>query len=186
LSWAAVFVAPALALALFSLFASRKREPAASLSHWPPATVIVPVKGEDEGLRANLLSLATLDYPDYELIVCAQSARDIPPGVLPPRVRVVLAGSGDPNTSEKILNLLAAVRQARGISSVFAFADSDGSVPKGWLQALVAPLSECDVGAATGYRWYAPEPPHFWSALRAVWNGAIAGRLNPGDSPFAW
>ena len=30
----------------------------------PPATVIVPVKGEDQGLRENLAALAALDYPD--------------------------------------------------------------------------------------------------------------------------
>ena len=51
----------------------------------PPATVIVPVKGDDEGLRENLAALASLDYPDYELIVAAQSADDIPRGVLPAR-----------------------------------------------------------------------------------------------------
>ena len=44
----------------------------------PPVTVIVPVKGYDEGLRENLAALAALDYPDYELIVAANWAEDIP------------------------------------------------------------------------------------------------------------
>ena len=34
--------------------------------------MIVPVKGQDEGLRENLAALAALDYPDYELIVVAR------------------------------------------------------------------------------------------------------------------
>src|ERR1035441_1571259 len=49
----------------------------------PPASVIVPVKGQDEGLRENLAALASLDYPDYELLIVARSAADIPSGVLP-------------------------------------------------------------------------------------------------------
>jgi cellulose synthase/poly-beta-1,6-N-acetylglucosamine synthase-like glycosyltransferase len=186
LSWAVFFVAPALALALFSLFRSRKPGQALRLSEWPPATVIVPVKGPDEDLRRNLAALASLDYPDYELIIAARRAADIPAGVLPDRVRVVLAGETDSETSEKILNLLAAVQLARRPSAVFAFADSDGRVPKEWLRALVAPLWETQVGASTGYRWYAPDPPDICSLLRAVWNGAILGNLRAGDSPFAW
>src|SRR5690242_14378856 len=90
----------------------------------PPATVIVPVKGEDDGLRENLAALAAQDYPDYELIVVAHSAADVPPGVLPNRVRLVLAHSHDPNTGEKVQNLQAAIRAARKRSDVFVFADS--------------------------------------------------------------
>src|SRR5262249_12940675 len=134
----------------------------------PAATVIVPVKGYDEGLRENLAALAALDYPDYELIVAAHSAADIPPGVLPSPVKVVLSHGDDPDTAEKIQNLLAAVRSARKRSEVLAFADSDGRPTKRWLRALVAPLSEAGVGASTGYRWFMPEPADFWSLLRAV------------------
>jgi hypothetical protein len=50
------------------------------------------VKGEDEGLRENLASLAEQDCPGYELIVRARRAADIPAGMLPPRVKIVLAG----------------------------------------------------------------------------------------------
>jgi cellulose synthase/poly-beta-1,6-N-acetylglucosamine synthase-like glycosyltransferase len=152
----------------------------------PPATVIVPVKGDDHDLGRNLAALASLDYPDYELIVAAQRASDIPPGVLPGGARVVLAGPGDARTSEKILNLLAAARMARRSSEVFAFADSDGCVPRGWLKALVAPLEQPGVGASTSYRWYEPERADLWSLLRAVWNGAIAGSLSAQDNAFAW
>jgi cellulose synthase/poly-beta-1,6-N-acetylglucosamine synthase-like glycosyltransferase len=148
--------------------------------------VIVPVKGEDEGLAENLRSLASLDYPDYELVVAAQYAADIPPGALPHGVRVVLAGAGDPSTGGKIVNLAAAVRHARQKSAILAFADSDGQVPPGWLRALAAPLRRDDVGASTGYRWYTPQPPDLASLLRAVWNGAIAASLATSATPFAW
>jgi ceramide glucosyltransferase len=186
------FVGPALVLAAVSLRGERKRaayvarrlgEQAEDL---PPATVIVPVKGYDEGLRENLAALASLDYPDYELIVTAHSADDIPAGVLPARVRVVLAHGPDDGTCEKVENLMAAVRASRKRSTVLAFADSDGRVRRGWLRALAAPLGEAGVGASTGYRWFVPEPPDFWSLLRGVWDAVAAGMLGAGDNRFAW
>lgn len=152
----------------------------------PPATVIVPVKGDDEGLRENLAALAALDYPDYELIVTAQAAADIPSGVLPRRVKVVLAHGGSAEASEKVQNLAAAVAAARRNSEIFAFADSDARVTAGWLRALVAPLAEPGVGASTGYRFFLPARGGAWSLLRAVWDGAAYGLLGSGDNPFAW
>jgi ceramide glucosyltransferase len=152
----------------------------------PPVTLIVPVKGEDEGLRENLAALADLDYPDYELVIAAQRAMDIPHGVLPRRLKVVLAHGGDPESGDKVRNLEAAVRAARKQSEVFAFADSDGRPQRGWLRALVAPLEHKGVGAATGYRWFTPQPATFWGLMCSVWNSVSGGMLGPGDNPFAW
>ena len=186
------FAGPALLLAAVSLRGERKRADyvaqrlAERPEDLPPATVIVPVKGYDEGLRENLAALAALDYPDYELIVTAQSAGDIPAGVLPARVRVVLSHGADSGASEKIQNLMAAVRAARKRTQVLAFADSDGRVTAGWLRALVAPLAEPGVGASTGYRWFLPDPPDFWSLLRGVWDAVAVGMLGAGDNRFAW
>jgi cellulose synthase/poly-beta-1,6-N-acetylglucosamine synthase-like glycosyltransferase len=186
------FAGPAVLLALVSLLNERARaqyvgrrlaEPPRSL---PPASVIVPVKGDDEGLRENLAALASLDYPDYELIVVAHSAADIPPGVLPGRVKVVLAHGNDSRTGEKVQNLQAAVRAARKRSVIFAFADSDGRPSPGWLRALVTPLDEQGVGASTGYRWFTPEPAGFWPLVRSVWDAVAAGKLGPGRNGFAW
>ncbi|MDR3704122.1 MAG: glycosyltransferase family 2 protein [Candidatus Sulfopaludibacter sp.] len=190
--WYWFFAGPALLLAIFSLRCERKRAEyvAARLAEepavLPPASVIVPVKGPDEGLRENLQALASLDYPDYELIVAAHSAADIPPGVLPARIKVVLAHGSDPHTGEKVQNLNAAVRAARKSSRVLAFADSDGRPTRRWLRALVTALSAEGVGAATGFRWFAPDPPDFWSLLRSVWDSVSLGLLGSGDCPFAW
>jgi ceramide glucosyltransferase len=195
--WFWFFAGPALILAFFSLRGERKRAAyvAARLAEAPApvmtaglprATVIVPVKGDDPGLRENLAALAAQDYPDYELIVVAHCAADIPAGVLPARVRVVLAHAREPGAGEKVLNLRTAVRFARKNSRLFAFADSDGRVSPTWLRALAAPLTDDSVGASTGYRWYAPEPPDFWSLMRGVWDAVIAGTFGPGANAFAW
>jgi len=190
--WYWFFAGPAILLAFLSLRGERRRAAyvARRLSEvpgrLPPASVLVPVKGEDEGLRENLAALAAQDYPDYELIVVARTAADIPPGVLPRRVRIVLARGPEEGAGEKVQNLQAAARAARKRSEILAFADSDGRPARGWLRALVAPLSEPGVGAATGYRWFTPVPPTFWSLLRGVWDAVIFGRLGPGDNAFAW
>ena len=187
-----LFVGPALVLAALSLRGERKRAAYAARrlsapgEYLPPASVIVPVKGPDEGLRENLAALAALDYPDYELIVAAQSAADIPPGVLPARVKVVLAHSAEAESSEKVRNLIAAVRATRQRTVIFAFADSDTRVTPRWLRALAAPLREPGVGASTGYRWFVPTPPTFWTLMRSVWDAVCAGMLGPGDNPFVW
>ena len=189
--WFWLFVGPALVLALRSLPGERARAKYTRQrlcehnEKLPPASVIVPVKGYDEGLRENLAALAALDYPDYELVVVARSAGDIPPGVLPRRSKVVLAHAEQAGTSEKVLNLAAAVHATRKRSEIFAFADSDGRVTARWLRALVAPLYEVGVGATTGYRWFTPRRPG-WALLRGVWDAVAAGMLGPGDNPFAW
>ncbi len=189
-----VLTALAIAMALASLRGDRRRaeyvvaalaEPAPAESLWP-ATVIVPVKGHDEGLRENLASLAALDYPDYELIVVARSEADLPAGAAPAGARVVFAGERPVDTGEKIHNLLAAIAASRAESEIFAFADSDGAVQSGWLSALAAPLAREGVGASTGYRWYLPQPPDFPSLLRSVWNSVIGGSFGPGANRFAW
>lgn len=152
----------------------------------PPVTLIVPVKGLEEGLAENLESLASQDYPAYELIVVARCGEDVPSGVVPHGARLVLAGDGEASTGEKVNNLMAAVRHAAPATEVFAFADSDGRVEAGWLRALVAPLSEPGVGASTGYRAYVPEPACAPSLIRALWNGSILASLGAGDAPLAW
>ncbi len=191
--WFWFFAGPALALALISLRGEHKRAAyvAGKLAEAPPAdlpaaTVIVPVKGGDHGLRENLAALAAQDYPEYELIVVARRAADIPADVLPSGARVLLAHAEEPDTGEKVLNLRTAVGYARRHSRILAFADSDGRVSRGWLRALAAGLADGGVGASTGYRWYAPEPPDFWSLARGVWDAVIGGSLVSDSAAFAW
>ncbi len=191
--WFWLFVGPALAPAIFALRGERTRArwvakqlAADSGDPTPPATVIVSLSGPEEHMRENLVALTSQDYPNYELLVSARTASDIPPNSLPPRVTVVLGGAQDEKSSPKVQNLLAGVRAARKLSEILVFADAAGHVSANWLRALVAPLADSDVGASTGYRFYAPDPPDFWSLARSVWDAPIAGLLGPGDNPFAW
>ena len=190
----AILVAPAVLLAAaswrgerdkFRYYRERLRDQTQS-SFLPPVSLIVPVKGQDEGLQENLAALASLDYPHYELIIAAHSPADIPAGVVPPGVQVVFSEGQPAPAAEKLQNLLAAVGTAKTESEVLAFADSDGRVNRGWLRALVAPLAETGVGATSGYRVYLPEIADFWSTLRSAWNAVIFGTFGPGNLEFVW
>src|SRR5262249_6631219 len=69
---------------------------------------------------------------------------------------------------------------------VLAFADSDVCLKRGWLRALVAPLSDRAVGATTGYRWFIPTSGGLVSLLRSALNGSIATTLGGHRNNFAW
>ncbi len=156
----------------------------------PKVTLILPVKGVDYDLAANLRSLGNQDYPDYELIVVCRDESD--PAVPAARMtlgenfRLVAAGDPPAHTGEKVHNLITAVNAARRESDVFVFADSDGQVRADWLRRLVAPLEEEALGATTAFRWHFPENGGFQPLLRSVWDSVIAGSMSAKDKNFAW
>jgi cellulose synthase/poly-beta-1,6-N-acetylglucosamine synthase-like glycosyltransferase len=163
----------------------------------PRASVFVPCRGVDQGLRENLAALFRQDYPAYELIFVSDDADD-PALKLVERAmfafalesagkgsssvsarvtaRIVIAGRAD-NCGQKVHNLRAAVVEADPSSEVFVFVDTDARPRRDWLRALVAPLAEERLGAATGYRWFVPTRTGLASTLRAVWNASIASAL---------
>lgn len=174
-----------------SLLAEQDPEEENAELYRPPVTLILPVKGVDHDLAANLRSLAEQDYPDYELLITCRSEDD--PAVQTARVtlgdrfRLIVAGPPPEGTGEKINNLLAAVASARPESEVLVFADSDGQVTAGWLTALIEPLADEELGAASGFRWYFPEDGGFWPLMRSVWDSTVANLLGAKDSSnFAW
>ncbi|MCA1621152.1 MAG: glycosyltransferase family 2 protein [Acidobacteria bacterium] len=155
--------------------------------YMPFASVFVPCRGLDQGLRWNLTPLFRQHYPAYELVfvsdreddagleVARQLAREFE-GETVARVRFVVAGRAD-DTGQKVHNLRAAVAEADPSSEVFVFVDTDARPRADWLRALVAPLGDGGAGAATGYRWFLPVRGGLASQLRSVWNASVASAL---------
>ncbi len=156
----------------------------------PAVALVVPVKGAEHGLAANLASLALQDYPRYQVVVCCADASDPALGAarlaLGPGCRVAVAGEPPPGTGEKVHNLLAGVDAAGDGAEVLVFADSDGEVTPGWLRKLVAPLADPALGAVTAYRWHFPEEGGFWPLLRSVWDSAVTTIMDRNGRSFAW
>jgi len=191
-------------ISFLAYFRSEMANPESSFT--PFVTVIAPCKGLDEGLRDNLSALLELDYPEYEVIFVVDDESD--PAV--DEIRVVLnrrdaeaerkENSASPrlrgenslviaprltDSSQKVENILAAVKHADPRSKAFVFVDSDARPQPIWLKALVAGIESESVGIATGYRWYLSNTSTFASELRSAWNASIASALGP-KSSFCW
>jgi cellulose synthase/poly-beta-1,6-N-acetylglucosamine synthase-like glycosyltransferase len=161
----------------------------------PFATVIVPCKGDEEGLEENLTPLLRQDYPHYEVIFVVDDTND--PAILTIEKLLSARHQGGENklviapnavnSGQKVENIREAVVHADPRSQVFVFADSDVRPAKGWLRCLVAPLESEIAGAASGYRWFVSDKMSFAGELRSAWNASITSALGPNvKSNFCW
>jgi cellulose synthase/poly-beta-1,6-N-acetylglucosamine synthase-like glycosyltransferase len=159
----------------------------------PSVSVILPCKGLDFELEKNVEAVFRQVYPFFEvLIVTATEADDAVeplrhlaakfPGH---RIRFVTAGLS-PDRGEKVHNLIQALAHVDPASDVLVFTDSDSRPHLCWLQELVAPLRNENVGLSTGYRWYYPTRGNLASVIRSAWNGSIATLLGNHNHNFAW
>jgi ceramide glucosyltransferase len=159
----------------------------------PFVSLIAPCKGYDHGLDENLNTLFEQDYPAYEVIFVIDDASDLAADVIrkltsrfPNGSKLVVAPRST-GSSQKVENLREAALHVDARSEVLAFVDSDVRTASGWLRALVAPLRNERVGAATGYRWFIADKPSFAAELRSAWNASIASALGPKvSSNFCW
>jgi cellulose synthase/poly-beta-1,6-N-acetylglucosamine synthase-like glycosyltransferase len=167
------------------------------LEYAPFATVFVPCRGVDDGLKGNVLGLFAQDYPAFEIIFVSDSADDPAFAVTAearqsfdqptgPIIQTIVAGPAI-DSGQKVHNLRVAVEAADARSEVFVFTDSDARPQEFWLRFLIAPLCDSGVGAATGYRWFVPLKRSFASHVQSVWNAAIASALGANTKKnFCW
>ncbi len=175
-------------LALTSLMTRRHSpsdEPLSSEDETPSVTLFVPCCGAEDGLAANLKALSSQDYPELRICHVVESRDDGAVATIEKQGgEVVVAGAAE-GRGQKVHNLLAALDGAEP-TEVWAFADSDGRPDPQWLRRLVAALAQPDVGVASTYRFYVPEPASFATLLRSVWNASVLSLLGEHDRNFAW
>jgi ceramide glucosyltransferase len=182
----------------FSFAAYVRREMARPLADFTPfASVIVPCRGLENGLKENLSALFQQDYPKSEFVFVTDRSDDPALQVVDEitrtenpstrvSMRVVVAGEAA-DCGQKVHNLRAAVSQVDPQSEVLVFVDSDARPQPNWLRSLVAPLVNDELGAATGYRWFVPASNRVASQLRSVWNASIASALGEDETKnFCW
>lgn len=129
------------------------------IDSWPELSVIVPVKGLDDGARVNFRSLFSQSYAGkLEIIFSLEDESD--PAVTAIREiiaeypdiesRIVFSGSGTKYRG-KIHNLVEALKTSRGGSVLFV--DSDvRMVSDDYFARFVEPLSREEVGLVTCYQ----------------------------------
>jgi cellulose synthase/poly-beta-1,6-N-acetylglucosamine synthase-like glycosyltransferase len=146
----------------------------------PKVAVLIPVRGEDPGFERTLDALLSQDYPAYRLLFIVDSddpaARRFD-GMDPSKVTVLTSGPLQ-GCSGKIAALLTGLEHVQ--EEVVVFADSDILPDREWLSHLVAPLTDSEIAASTGYRWYFQTRPGLGPALQSAWNSASGNILfNP-------
>src|SRR2546430_7516099 len=161
-------------------------------AYLPPVAVIWPARWLDEGFDDNVRALLSQGSPRSRLLVVVDDSAD--PAVARiqeisralPRVPVSVVVSNPSPLRGKVTALGSALAHLRPVDEVTAFADSDIRPPRDWLRHLVQPLADSTVGVATGFRWYLPPRPTFWSLVRAEWNAVSANVLFDPRRSFAW
>lgn len=159
----------------------------------PPLALIVPMRGLDPGLEANLEAFLRQDYADYQAIFVTDREDD-PSVAVAQRVRarspdrrsrILVAGPAE-DRGQKVHNLLRALDVVPERARALAFGDSDIRPGPDWLRDLVEPLTDPNVGVSTGFRWHVPVEGGAGSVLRSVWNAGIASLMTGKRPPFAW
>ena len=140
-------------LALLRFRTQPPSSPPSPFTEWPPVTILKPLCGLEKNQRVNLRSACLQDYPKYQVIFSVQDPDDPVTPLLkeiqqefgPEKVSVVVENrQAGPNG--KINNLLGALPHAH--YDILVISDSDVHLGLGYLKAIVAPLSEPDVGCA--------------------------------------
>ena len=158
----------------------------------PPVVVILPVRGMDPGFDDNVRAILRQTYPKYRLVVvaddpvdsAADQVRAIARETSRVPVSVVVADPGD--LPGKVNAVRSGLLHLTPTDEVVVFADSDIRPAEDWLRQLVQPLADSTVGVATGFRWYVPSRPTFWSLVRTEWNAVSANVLFDPRRAFAW
>ena len=161
-------------------------------AYLPRIVLILPVRSLDEGFDANVRSILSQSYPHFRMIAVADEIGD--PALARireisrefPRIPVTFIVSQPSSVPGKVNALRSALAHRNEEDAVVAFADSDIRPHAEWLRQLVQPLADSTVGVATGFRWYVPPRPTFWSLVRAEWNAVSANVLFDPQRSFAW
>jgi ceramide glucosyltransferase len=148
------------------------RSGAPRLHKFPPISVLRPLAGAEDNTEANLRSVFTQQYPDFEVLLSVHEESD-PALALARRVmadypgipsRIAIVGSS-PLPNAKVWSLRSLTPEARHETIVMT--DSDIHLAEDCLATVVAELARPDVGLVTcPYR--AAGGPRFWSRVEAI------------------
>ena len=151
-------------------------------------SIIVPCKGLIKNLEKNLRGICEQNYPDYSVIFVLDSKKDSAYPLINKIVKstnnsIIEFSKKINKSSGKISALISGIKKT-GDVDVYVFADSDIRPHRKWLTNLVAHLSENNVGATTGFRWFFPSD--LKSSLISTWNMASMISLFHSLSNYAW
>lgn len=146
----------------------------------PSTSIILCLRGADPFLPKCLSALLNQNYPNYDLQIVVDSYEDpawkmvsqiVKQGTVK-QVKINSLVVPRSTCSLKCSALVQAVSNLDKNCEVVALVDADTIVHANWLRELVTPLTNPEVGATTGNRWYLPQGKYWGSIVRYVWNVA--------------
>jgi cellulose synthase/poly-beta-1,6-N-acetylglucosamine synthase-like glycosyltransferase len=160
------------------LFARLLKPTSVSLLSAPKATIILCLRGADPFLPKCLQGLLHQDYPNYSVQIIVDSPEDPAWEMVnqalqapsPIDVHVNTLKDYHETCSLKCSALLQAIAQLDPDCEVIALIDADAIAHPTWLSELVAPLSNPQVAATTGNRWYTTHSGRWGDLVRYLWN----------------
>ena len=152
--------------------AARRRVLPPAAAFTPPVSLLKPLHGWEPDMEAHLETFFEQDYPQFEIIFCARSDQDAGLEIARkvaaryPEIRSRFLCSGNPPYANAKVWSLERMENAAAYRFLVV-SDSDVSVTRGYLRAVMAPFEDLRVGLVTClYRGVAGHS--FWSALEAV------------------
>lgn len=155
-------------------------------SEYPPAVVILCLRGHDPFLAECLTRLLDSDYPSLLVRIVVDSDSD--PAL--PVVRSLLQQRTDKRTelmilperlshcSGKVSGLLFATESLPKDCEIVAWIDGDSLLHRSTLKDLADGLQNTDIGAVSGNRWYLPPDASLSGLTRMLWNGFAVPTMN--------
>ncbi|MEC9094342.1 MAG: glycosyltransferase [Planctomycetota bacterium] len=145
----------------------------------PSAVVILSLRGKDPFVGSTIRSLLDQDYSQYELKIIVDSSTDPVWETLRefenhPRIRISILEERLKTCSLKCSAIVQAIREISPKTEVIALADADIVPSRYWLQRIVSPLKDPEIGVVTGNQWFSPKQNRVGSVVRSLWNaGAL-------------
>jgi cellulose synthase/poly-beta-1,6-N-acetylglucosamine synthase-like glycosyltransferase len=158
---------------------------------WPRVAVIIPVAGVYPGLKENLRSRLTQDYPQYQVVFATRSEDDPATGVIKTLVpdfsqtRLVVTGPAS-GCGQKNHNLLVGLKAVEPEVEILVFSDANQAAPAHWLQALVQPLVQGEAVVSSSFHHIIPQDSGLATLGRSfsVFMIYLGKGISPWDQPW--
>ena len=154
----------------------------------PTTCVVLCLRGLDPSLPDCLKGLAAQSYPDFQLICVVDDSNDPALDAVrqysaqfqqPPKILVIdQAGFLRSLKCSALLTAFNHIVNAETAYEVIVLVDADTLCDDQWLRDLVAPMSNPEVDATSGNRWFEPCDDSIGSWVRQIWNAAAVVQMD--------